>query len=847
MTAPILLRASALDRWLARYTLAAAARSGLVLAIAAVAFALAVAAASRLRVQGDFVELLPRGSVHAERFREALARKGGGESTLVVLIESQDPARNREFVDALARELPSLPPSLGLSLDFGPREARAYFQRFRWFFPSLAELERIECELDRERQKLSPLDLGLDEPCQSSPSPAAGAAPPEAAAGKDRDRLAELERELEARIQAEDRYPEGYYRTPDGHVYSVVVRAPRAGMGEEASDRVLAEVSARVERVVERVPGPRISYGGDIPTAIAERDALLDDIGVVSLAATLLVFCSIVIFFRSLKALICVGACATLGTAMAFAMASLAFGRLNAATSFLGSVVIGNGINYSIMYLARYLEKRREGAALEAALVDAAISCRRGTWLAALAASLAYLALTATSFRGFSEFGWIGGVGMVSCWASTFGLLPACVARFDTRETYPPRREGERWPGIAVILTGIGARAPRVVIGVSTLLFVVSAAVALRFLADPWEYDFSKLRSESSSKSGASRSSSLADKVFVSRGSPVLFLADSLEQAPRLAERVLEADRRRGGQPLIEKVETLYDRLGGEPAEQAKKLELLSRIREHAEVLSKRAKGRAAEIIHELRPPEDLRAPRVADLPSAVLKQFQESNGRVGTPVFVSLNPKLSQSRGQNLLQFADLFEEVRLSNGEPAPNAGRAVIFADMIRSMERDGPRATVLAFLAVVLVSALVTRSLRAMVSVVGAMLLSVAVTVAFSAATGLRLNFLNFVALPLTFGIGVEYAINIFDRARFESDPRRAGQSVAGAVALSSLTTVLGYGSLLFADNLALRSFGRLAIAGEIASLAAALVVVPAALALRQRRATPPIPAGSAMSA
>jgi predicted RND superfamily exporter protein len=218
-------------------------------------------------------------------------------------------------------------------------------------------------------------------------------------------------------------------------------------MGEAASDRVLAEVTTRVDRVRARMPDLRIAYGGDIPTAIAERDALLDDIGIVSIVATLLVFGSIVVFFRSFKALVYVGTGASLGTALAFALASLAFGRLNAATSFLGSVVIGNGINYGIVYLARYFEMRREGRALEAALADAAVTCWRGTWLAALAASLAYFSLTATSFRGFSEFGWIGGIGMIACWLGTFLVLPACVARFETGAPNPlaPARARRSW------------------------------------------------------------------------------------------------------------------------------------------------------------------------------------------------------------------------------------------------------------------------------------------------------------------------------------------------------------------------------------------------------------------
>jgi hypothetical protein len=51
---------------------------------------------------------------------------------------------------------------------------------------------------------------------------------------------------------------------------------------------------------------------------------------------------------------------------------------------------------------------------------------------------------------------------------------------------------------------------------------------------------------------------------------------------------------------------------------------------------------------------------------------------------------------------------------------------------------------------------------------------------------------------------------------------------GAVALCSYTTIIGYSSLLLADNQALQSFGRLAMSGELACLAGALLVLPALL-------------------
>jgi predicted RND superfamily exporter protein len=832
--------ASSWDTLIERYTRRAFAKSFRVLATALLVLCGALLIASRLRIQGDFVELLPTSSAPAQRFREALARKGGGDSTLVVLVQSSDREKNRAFIDHLQKRLESLPVGLASGIDAGPRAIRAYFERFRWLFLSSTELARAECELELAREKQSPGYIDLGEDCSDArPSPQEkGSAPAGAFSGE--GGLKRVRAEIEARVKAADRFPDGYYRSEDGAVFALVVKARRAGMGEVASDQLLKRTSdAAAEVAGELGGGLDVGFGGDIPTAIAEREALLDDIGIVSAAAVLLVFGSIIWFFRSLAALLYIGSAVTLGTSLAFAVAALAFGRLNAATSFLGSIIVGNGINYAIIYLSRYVEQRRAGVPREAALVDAALSSRRATWLAALAASLSYASLLATSFRGFSEFGLIGGVGMVLCWLATFAVLPACIGAFDGRwgkglgeDARAPRTA--RGVSLPARLTRLATERPRATLLVSVALAAATLWPIARYLRDPWEYDFSRLRSESSAKSGASHYSSLADRVFGTRGAPVLVLADDISDAPRLAERAWLVDRELTSGKFIEKVETIYDRLGGEPEVVRDKLQALARIRAHVDVLLRHAARDDRDELNELRPPDDLRAPLISDLPPALLQQFTESNGRVGTPVYISLNRKISQSRGQNLLQISEILKKLTRHDGTPLPNAGRATVFAEMIRSMEQDGPRATLLAFLAVVLVSALLTRRLKALSLVVGSLLLGVTLMLGFAALGNLRLNFLNFVALPLTFGIGVEYAINVYERTRIEGSVARAGESVGGAVALCSLTTVLGYGALMFADNRALQSFGRYAIVGEIVCLASALLALPAALSLLEKR-------------
>jgi predicted RND superfamily exporter protein len=878
--------ASASARLIGAVTHLAVRRPWVVLAATACVLGATWGYASQLELRGDFIELLPTTSPAARRFRDAVARKGGAGSTLIVLVESDDPERNRRFIEEVEAEVRRLPRQLVGMVEHGPEETRAFYQRHRWLMPDVRVLERVRCELEQARARMLPGYVELEDPCVDFPLPEeqeravavarAGRAVDEgdargrgvdgggASAGGEPFRrpgesaLAAFERRVAAAIAGVDRYPTGYYRDPSGRTYALLVRSPSAGFGDSRGDVLYERVRAIVDAARARIGRGTldVGFGGDIPTAIAERKALEEDLVGVSGAAILLILGAIAVFFRSAWSLVHIGIAVFSGCGLAFAVAMAAFGQLNAATSFLGSIIFGNGINYGIVYLARYRERRDAGDDVTSALLDAAETCRSSTWLAALAASGAYGALTVTSFRGFSEFGVIGGVGMVSCWLATFVVVPASVValeRLRGRWRRPVERPADvtagagrapRGVGIArrVSSTGLVARLssrqPTAVLAAAAALTAVAAWPLPAYLADPWEYDFGKLRSASSSERGAGKWSLRANEVFQSRGSPHLVLADRAEDAPAVAASVLAADARVTGGRFVERVDTVWNVLGGVPEVQRRKLEILADIREIIDRIRMRLDDADRAVADRWRPPEYLAELRPKDLPPLVREQYGERGvGRTprdGTAVFVYFARHVSQSRGQNLLTIDRILSEVRLPSGRIAPNASRAAVFAEMIRSMQRDGPLATLVALLVVVVAVVLVTHRLRPALAVLGSLFVAVVWTMGGAAWSDVRLNFLNFVALPLTFGIGVEYAINLFERIRRADGDVVAGvRSVGGAVFVCALTTIFGYGALLFADNLALRSFGRYAIAGEVACILTALLVLPAALSVRRR--------------
>ena len=161
--------------------------------------------------------------------------------------------------------------------------------------------------------------------------------------------------------------------------------------------------------------------------------------------------------------------------------------------------------------------------------------------------------------------------------------------------------------------------------------------------------------------------------------------------------------------------------------------------------------------------------------------------------------------------------------------------VFGGMIEAIVRDTPWVSLAAVVGVTSL-ALIAFGLRGGSLVMLSLTLGLVWLGGLLAWLKLKINFMNFVALPITLGVGADYAANIWGRLK---DEVGAGVAVVvertgSAVALCSATTIIGYSSLLLASNRALKSFGLLADLGEVACLLAALIALPALVRLSASR-------------
>jgi hypothetical protein len=245
-------------------------------------------------------------------------------------------------------------------------------------------------------------------------------------------------------------------------------------------------------------------------------------------------------------------------------------------------------------------------------------------------------------------------------------------------------------------------------------------------------------------------------------------------------------------------------------------------------------------------PPRDLRPYGLADLPASIARPYSEKDGTRGRLVVIEPKPS-SSTDVRYLLRYSASFRETRLPSGKIVKGSGRAVIFADILQAVVHDIPKAVSLS-LALTLLTVLITfrSGGRHAFTVLFALLVGVAGEVVFLYFADVKINFLNFAALPITFGIGADYSINVVQRYRADGarDILAALRTTGGAVVLCSLTTMLGYLALVGSHNRGIRSLGTIAVVGEVSCLLAAVVVLPSLwLLIERRRARRAPPASS----
>jgi predicted RND superfamily exporter protein len=809
----------------------------------------AVFLAKGLELRTGFDSLLPDNKPSVKELKRVGARTAG-VSTFIVVADISARADGthkktlQQFGDGLLPRLRALGPDWVGTAENGVQAEQEFLRKRQSLFLSFDKIKEIHDKVEDRYDFEVHGSLTGDEPEPVTRE--------------------SIEKELGAKDPSKQTgppYPDGYYMNAEGTRLVTLIRTAVSVGQLKKTEELIAKVQGAIGAAnpASFDPTIKIEFTGDVVVGAEQYGVVKNDLATVGAAGILMILFVDWLFFLRLRAVLAMGVAIGIGVLWTFAVTRLVIGHLNTASGFLVSIVFGNGINYGILLRARFNEARREGLDIGQAVTVAYRDTWRPTLTVAAAAGVGYVSLATTDFRGFRDFGAIGGYGMLLCWIANYLFMVPLLVVFERFMPTHVHREGPqtRWQKIeAFIDRGLPFGAPFARLARVAPMFVavlgIGSGVAAGYLtykyikADPLEYKLSRLENDPGAPSKASQ---LGEQVTALTGRTgqdgMAIMTDRIDQVqPLVAELQKRWDAAAADQKPFSKVVSIFNLL---PDQQGEKIKLLLDTRKKIERIHELGKinDKDWEDLEKFLPPKDITPFGIAELPERVARPFTERDGTRGRVVFIAPTEGRSVRDVRYLRMWADAYRETKLPSGEVIVGSGRAVIFADMIEGVMEESPKAIVLSFLGVAIVVLIAfwkgREGGRASFLVVSALVLGIVWMGVSFRFFDLRINFLNFIAVPITFGIGVDYAINVVNRWRLDGPGSviHTVRETGGAVVLCSLTTTLGYLALLKSINAAVRSFGLAAVIGELTCIFAALVVLPAVLILIDRREGVPV--------
>jgi len=554
---------------------------------------------------------------------------------------------------------------------------------------------------------------------------------------------------------------------------------------------------------------------------------------------------------------------------------SLTVGHLNILSVVFTTILIGLGIDFGIHILERYKEERQSGNDIAPALQKTLQGTGQGNFSGAITTAIAFGAMVLTDFIGIVELGWIAGWGILFCLIAMILLLPALVT-LEEKLRKPHYLKSTEIPIPSKIsrLNKFFNHYKLIIIVCTILVLVASFSLRKNF------FDYNLLHLQAKGTEAVKYEMRILENAGRSAWSAA-FLADSLEE-------VREKEAKLKTLSTIENVESIAAMV---PQNQKDKAEYVKEnfepllrelfVEEEDDPLSIKAlnktlkrirfkfQGRegkedkiakAAKEIDKFFMQTETMEPEIAEKSLELFswKLFADYRGLMkelqqnATPQFIeissipkSLRERYISDKGKYLLT---VFPSVDIWNLEKRQQyledlrsvdpevTGSAVHMFNSTRLMTEGYINGGIYAMIAIIIYVFVVFRNLRTVFFILLPVFVGSIWTLGIMDMFELKLNMANLVILPLILGIGVVNGIHITHRYREEKDRNSMvlGKSTGQAVVLSSLTTMIGFGSMMVADHYGVFSLGLVLTLGVFCCLVASVTFLPALLKLSSEK-------------
>jgi hopanoid biosynthesis associated RND transporter like protein HpnN len=625
--------------------------------------------------------------------------------------------------------------------------------------------------------------------------------------------------------------------------------------GLEASTAIRA---AAASLNIDPAHGVKVRLTGDVPLADEEFATLLDRVWLMIGAMMGGVLLVLWLALRSFKLIFAILVTLFTGLAITMGIGLFVVGIFNIISIAFIALFVGLGVDFGIQFAVRYRHERHQDDLLAEALTNAGRGVGIPLALAAAATAAGFFSFIPTTYTGVAELGKVAGIGMIVAFGLAITMLPALLMVLDP----PGETEDVGFRSLARADDFMHRNRKRVV-QIAAIAGVVSLALMplVRFDSNPLDLRSPKVESVSTLFDLMQNPTTSPNTIDV----PAINLAFADALKDRIAQGSLVAqaidlnsfvpEQQKEKLALIADANSLLDSTINpfEVAPPPSDAEVVTAMTNTAGKL-RAAAGQAQDA-----PARDAR--RLADSLAAVVKAGPAARARA-TEAFVPGLKTMLQQVSDSLKAApvtaatmpaeiksdwiaADGTARIQVSPKDTTNDPAALSAFSDQVLSI---APQATgapisiresgktivgafteagVLSFIVIIILLALVLRSMHDVLMTLAPLVLTGLLTLATCVVLGMRLNFANVIALPLLLGIGV--AFNIYFVAAWRHGQRCfLASSLTRAVIFSALTTASGFGTLWLSIHPGTASMGELLMISLFWTLVTTLFLSPALL-------------------
>ena len=493
---------------------------------------------------------------------------------------------------------------------------------------------------------------------------------------------------------------------------------------------------------------------------------------------------------------------------------TLSVGHLNILSIAFGAMLIGLGTDFSVHYLGRYLEFRRGGWDVVESLCQTAELVGPGIVTGAITTSTAFYAASFAEFTGIAELGKIAGGGVIFCAISTFTVFPALIILVT------PTAPGKYVPS-GNLLDIRGALQPVFVFPKITLFLFTLGFCYLMLGFPKVQYDHNLLHLQPEGLESVRLEQRLLSMDVDKGGKNVWFALSIADTKEKLLERK-KLFEQKYPELKTEEIVSLFPEADPERIRIIQSLaDKLAKVPEQLPPTMPPEKAELFRRLLSLKAMAVVEPPTVGDLPEPLVSRFVGRHGKHLMRIYTTAN-----------IWDMDEMEKFVAAVRDIDPRAtGSPLQTYESSLQMQKGFITAAYYALAAVLFFAWLDFRSISAAMMALLPMFLGFAMMLGIIGWLDVPLNPANMIVLPLVLGIGIDYGIHLIHDFRNRRYKRYTiSASTATSILITSLTTIIGFGSMMIASHRGLQSLGRVLVIGITCCLCTSLVVLPAVLTL-----------------